>query len=252
MGLIYKHTSPSGKSYIGQTINSMEERLKSHISSAKSGYRGRFNDAIRKYGIENFVSEILEEVPNDMLNEKEIYYIFKHNTYNMGYNLTMGGDSSGYKLDDETKRIMSKSTKHYWDTLSESKKMKHRQNCSKSTRQQWKNRTLEERQSVALAISKANKGKSQPEWKKQQHSVRMTGAGNSTAKKINIYNEFGMIVFECIGNFKKICDEYKLPHNALRKSHIANGEKIIQSSRSRIMAESKGWLKYEGWYAKEV
>ena len=31
MAIIYKHTSPSGKSYIGMTNQTIEERLKGHI-----------------------------------------------------------------------------------------------------------------------------------------------------------------------------------------------------------------------------
>jgi len=252
MGIIYKHTSPSGKSYIGQSIHTITKRLQGHVSHAKAGHFGKFHTAIRKYGIENFNSEVLIEVDNYLLNYYEILYIKKFNTYHNGYNSTLGGDSSGYSLDDKVKVSMSKGTQKYWDNLSEEDRLKHRDSCSKSTKKQWKNRTKEERTAVGNAISKANKGKPQPEWKKQKQSETMSGAGNSKAKKINIYDIQGNIQFECIGNFKKICDEYNLPHNALRKSHVANGEKIIQSSRSRIMAESKGWLKYIGWNAIEI
>lgn len=89
MGIIYKYTSPSGKSYIGQTIYSKK------IREGKDGKEYRecpvFYNAIQKYGIENFSYEILEECDNSLLDEKEKYYIKKYDTFNNGYNLTEGG-----------------------------------------------------------------------------------------------------------------------------------------------------------------
>lgn len=51
-GIIYKFTSPSGKSYIGQT-NQGNKRYSQHAKSSKSK-DGKFQRAIRKYGFENF------------------------------------------------------------------------------------------------------------------------------------------------------------------------------------------------------
>lgn len=49
---------------------------------------------MRKYGIENFHIEQIEEVANDQLNEREKYWISYYNTYFDGYNSTLGGDGS--------------------------------------------------------------------------------------------------------------------------------------------------------------
>ena len=77
-GWIYKYTSPSGKSYIGQTTYSLYER---------AGLQGRcykncsvFYSAIQKYGLENFTVEILAEVPINKLDETESKYIQQFNT----------------------------------------------------------------------------------------------------------------------------------------------------------------------------
>lgn len=49
--------------------------------------------AIRKYGIENFNFDIIEECSADELNEREKYWISYYNSYGEnGYNLTPGGD----------------------------------------------------------------------------------------------------------------------------------------------------------------
>jgi hypothetical protein len=49
---------------------------------------------MRKYGIENFHIEQIEEVANDQLNEREKYWISYYNTYFDGYNSTLGGEGS--------------------------------------------------------------------------------------------------------------------------------------------------------------
>lgn len=104
-GIIYKYTSPSGKSYIGQTTNEKERRRKFKIGGTL--YAGdKINDARKKYGPENFKYEILEKVESENLNELteilnnlEIYYIGLYDTFRNGYNMSIGGDgSSGYKM----------------------------------------------------------------------------------------------------------------------------------------------------------
>ena len=94
MGAIYKLTSPSGKSYIGQTRNSFDIRWKQHVRDANCNSVLPIHIAIRKYGPENFVNQILEEIPNEELNAKEQYYIQKYDTYNNGYNCTLGGEGN--------------------------------------------------------------------------------------------------------------------------------------------------------------
>ena len=72
---IYKWTSPNGKYYIGQTTNlkkKMETRkpktLYSSKGSAIDNARTKYND------FSKWNYEILEECPEDMLNEREILY----------------------------------------------------------------------------------------------------------------------------------------------------------------------------------
>lgn len=107
-GIIYKYTSPSGKCYIGQTINETLRR-KMWFSSAYH-YAGRKIDRARKkYGRDNFAYQILvkniyssRELAIQDLNRLEIYYIGLYNSYNNGYNSTIGGDGvTGLKLTEE-------------------------------------------------------------------------------------------------------------------------------------------------------
>ena len=69
MGLIYKRTSPSGKYYIGQTTQPESVRWDSHVSEAFNNQEEHcylLNAAIRKYGKDSFLVEILEDnIPNE-------------------------------------------------------------------------------------------------------------------------------------------------------------------------------------------
>lgn len=104
MSYIYKITNLiNGKEYIGQTSLSIQERFKEHIHDAHKGYynnRPLYN-AINKYGVENFIIEELEECNVQEVNQKEIEYINKFNTYSNGYNATLGGEGTPFIDYDE-------------------------------------------------------------------------------------------------------------------------------------------------------
>lgn len=92
-GYIYRITNLiNGKIYIGQT-NNFKRRVSQHKYDSQKidNYLYR---SIRKYGLENFAFEIIEEAPLTQLNELETAYISKFNSYEKGYNLTTGGDNN--------------------------------------------------------------------------------------------------------------------------------------------------------------
>ena len=121
---VYKHTSPSGKVYIGRTCLPLHWRSKYN----GSGYKGNtsFYNAIQKYGWENFEHEIIKDnMDIDEANEFEIEMIkkYKSNQKEFGYNLQAGGENGspveetrkrmsewqiGKKLSEETKQKISK------------------------------------------------------------------------------------------------------------------------------------------------
>lgn len=83
------------KVYIGQTTHSIQERFSQHMKPSTIKKRGSYKlyNAIAKYGKENFYIELLEETTPDKLDEREIFYIKKFDSYKNGYNSTNGGDS---------------------------------------------------------------------------------------------------------------------------------------------------------------
>lgn len=121
-GIIYRYISPNGKSYIGQTTN---ERKRKICFNNKKYYSGsRLDNAIKKYGAENFTYEVLyrneyktiKEAIED-LNEKEREYIDKFDSYRNGYNMTIGGEGvRGLYPTPESVNKMRKNLKEYYLT----------------------------------------------------------------------------------------------------------------------------------------
>lgn len=94
-GIIYiiKNTV-NKKVYIGQTTTTLRTRFCQHLknSTLKTRHYKIYN-AIKKYGKEKFYIECLERnIPIEELDEREIYYIEKYNSFEKGYNSTKGGD----------------------------------------------------------------------------------------------------------------------------------------------------------------
>ena len=92
---IYKYENKlNGKIYIGQS-NNIEKRYNQHSydSSHSERIHSVIDRAIAKYGLENFSFEIIEECPVEKLDEREIYWIAYYDSYNNGYNSTIGGKS---------------------------------------------------------------------------------------------------------------------------------------------------------------
>jgi len=106
-GEIYKITNlVNGKIYIG--LSKLDRK-----KFEKSKYYGSgklIKPAIKKHGLQNFKREIIEEVPIEQLNEREIFWIKELNSkVPIGYNIVDGGNTTlGYKHSEETKAKMRK------------------------------------------------------------------------------------------------------------------------------------------------
>lgn len=139
---VYMHTSPSGKRYIGITCLKPERRWANGLGYSKCPYMSK---AIKKYGFENFLHEILyTNLTKKEAEQKEIELIAYYDTTNRnkGYNVEFGGNSTG-KLSEEQRdklRNYNLGKKHSEDTrrkMSESGKRKifteeHKRHLSES------------------------------------------------------------------------------------------------------------------------
>ena len=86
--VVYCHTSPSGKKYIGMSKN-VKRRWEANGKNYKTCTK--FYNAIKKYGWENITHEILEEnLTKEEAERLEEFYIKKFDTVNNGYNMLKG------------------------------------------------------------------------------------------------------------------------------------------------------------------
>jgi group I intron endonuclease len=85
--IIYRITNVvNSKFYIGKTSKTVQERFQRHCYNHQKQNTHLYN-AMRKYGVDKFKIEILEET--NSANEREIYWI---ETLQPHYNMTIGGD----------------------------------------------------------------------------------------------------------------------------------------------------------------
>ena len=98
MAYIYKITNDiNNKVYIGKTSRaSIQERFNEHCSDCQK--RNEENrplySAMKKYGVEHFRVELIEETDNPI--EREIFWINKYDSFKNGYNATIGGDGKPF------------------------------------------------------------------------------------------------------------------------------------------------------------
>lgn len=116
--IVYKHTSPSGKVYIGLTGRTTKERW----GNNGIGYKAcpYFWKAIQKYGWDNIEHEILyEDLTQEEACELEIKTIAEYDSTNpeKGYNDLLGGTTGKHSRPYSEERLqqMSEATKARWE-----------------------------------------------------------------------------------------------------------------------------------------
>ena len=107
---IYMWTSPSGKSYIGQSVD-LQKRKGAFLRFGDRYGGQKINRARKKYNNKRYWKyKVLEYCDIDDLDEREEYYISLYNTMRKGYNCESGGHENKI-MADEAKQKMSKSKK---------------------------------------------------------------------------------------------------------------------------------------------
>lgn len=129
----------NGKKYIGKTCKSLDCRFQEHIRDCKRNVNRKLQNAIKKYGKQNFTISLLEECDTEEESyNREIQLIAEHNTYKNGYNSSTGGDG-----------FTSNFMKEVWQR-EEYKSLKKSQ-----IKQKWENNDYKER--VSKKITEASK-----------------------------------------------------------------------------------------------
>lgn len=113
MYYVYKATNRvNGKCYIGITSREIDCRWREHLSRSRNNDRNsRLYAAMRKYGSEAFVVEVLDQSDTEeSIRELERKYIASCDSYNNGYNCNLGGEGF-LKFPEEIRRKISESQK---------------------------------------------------------------------------------------------------------------------------------------------
>lgn len=103
---VYRHTSPTGKVYVGVTSQNILARWRNGKGYPQNRH---FTSAIEKYGWDSFTHEILfSDLSKDEAFAKEVELIRFHRSNNpdYGYNQSSGGEyaTTGWHPSEETRR----------------------------------------------------------------------------------------------------------------------------------------------------
>lgn len=220
---IYKITSPSGKIYIGQTVDvycRWGEYKTLKCETQRLLYR-----SLKKYGAENHKFEIVEECNREQLNEREIHYIKFFDTFNTphGLNLTAGGE--GGAKSEETKKVMSEAAFKKWKNIPiEDRKLseEHKRKIGKASEGNQYRLGTKHDEDVLKKISESSKINSQIYWDNLKNDPE------GYKKRCQIYSEAQTKYSQ--EQFMKECDIMGVTPDELR--HIKKEKRKEQTKRA--------------------
>lgn len=221
MFIVYKATnSANGKSYIGKTTRSLEQRKKEHIAKSKKGSMLPFHSAIRKYGDDNFTWNTIAVCESiESLNMAEKSLISEYGTLcPNGYNIHPGGAGGDNISNHPNREFYRKLTRDRF--LGKHLTQEHKEKISKTLRGHY---TSEE---TRLKIS-------------QNHARPMYGRHHSekTRELISKHNGRGMSdkkhSIEAIDK-NRIAHLGKRYHSILTVEQVQDIKKSISSKKDNI------------------
>lgn len=170
---IYMWTSPSGKSYIGQSVN-LQKRKCAFLRFGDIYGGQKINRARKKYNNKRYWKyKVLEYCDIDDLDEREEYYISLYNTMRKGYNCESGGNENKI-VSDESKQKMSEAKKG--NHLTEEQKRKMSEARKGENNPMWgKHFTKEQKRKM----SESRKGENNPMYGKhltEEHKSKLSEA----------------------------------------------------------------------------
>lgn len=223
-GVIYKIENPTGKIYIGKSVD-FSSRLSAYRTLRCKDQLAIYN-SLKKYGFDAHTITIIYQGPADTLCEKEIKYIQEYNSFKSnnpnGLNLTKGGEGQlGYKQSPETvkKRVQA----HIGAKRSnETKKLMS--DSAKKRKPTFTGKKHSEETLKKIATKK--KGKPQTEatinLKRQTTSInRLKKFGNILQISLT-----GNVIKEWEPSFAKIAKEMNCDPGTIRGAVVSNGEKV--------------------------
>lgn len=182
---IYKITSPTGRIYIGQSID-IERRFRFY-KNINCKRQPILYSSLLKHGVDSHIFEVIEECVESLLDIRERYWQEHYNVLNNGLNCNLT------ETTDKPKRH-SEETKNKIATSHQGKKLstEHKQNLSNK------------KKLTTLGVNNNFYGKNHTDEFKQERSIKRTGGGNPNAKIVlnletGIYYDNALEVANMIG-----------------------------------------------------
>ena len=191
-------TSPSGKSYVGQTTRPIEERIGEHRTGKSSDCVAIYN-AIQYHGWEN-IEKDWYYCPDEDLNKHEELMVEVLGTLSPdGYNLREGGGSHG-KMSEETKQKQREAhlgEKNHMFGKNQSEETKQKigdGNRGKKQSEDTKQKKREAMLGKMLGEKHPMFGKKQSEDTKQKKRETNSGEKNYKSKRVYQYDLDGAFI----------------------------------------------------------
>lgn len=246
MGFIYKITNTNNnKLYIGQTTKKRPtDRFSQHRYLARHPEQessiSYLHRAMASDGIDNFKFEILEEVDDDVLNEREQYWIEKLETLTPnGYNLTKGGEGTkGYSRIPslEEREQKSKSMKSFYENNPEAVEKIRERSLSLWQNEEYRKKVTESNKKFYAEHPDMFKGENNPMYGKHHTEEALEKIRNHAATRKTKIAQLDKDTLEIIAIYDGIKDAEK----ALGASHgwiskAARQDKIAYGYKWKIM-----------------
>lgn len=245
----------NNKCYIGITKHKLNKRKNQHLNLASHhNSQTIFHKALRKYGAENFVWEIIEYVDNRSdAEKKEIYYIEQYNSLYTanGYNTANGYVNPFYSKTEKTKKEKIPWNKGLTDIYSQQSLKR----MSDSLKKTWKENghplvsiKMSDESKALMSASKKNKtyeqiygvdtaNKKKEKYKQTILSKNLNKTHLTEQELVQMKNEFLQGT-----KIKKLSKKYKIHFNTVTKKLIKMGitqEQFEENKKSRRSSYKK-------------
>lgn len=246
MGYIYKiENLINHKIYIGQTTKERPtDRFSQHRYLARHPEQetsiSYLHRAMNKHGINNFSFEIIEEIDNEYLNERERYWIQQMNSLiPNGYNMTTGGEGTlGYSRTQskEEREKRSSSAKKFYENNPEAIEQIRQRTLSLWENEEYRKRVVESNKKFYAEHPDMFKGENNPMYGKHHTEEALEKIRAHAATRKNKIAKLDKDTLEII----EIYDGIKDAEKALGVSHgwiskAARQDKVAYGYRWKLI-----------------
>lgn len=215
---IYKITSPTGKIYVGQSVNI--KRRFYHYKSISCKEQPRLYNSFIKHGVNNHTFEILELCDFHLLNIKERYWQEQFDC--TGFN----GLNCQLQKTHELKIEVSQETKN-----------KHKKRCGINHPSFGKKRTLEQRQKMSIAQKKIKRKQMSDDTKKKL-SVLRTGEKNAMyGKEVSLNHRLKISI---ANTGKKHTEETKQKLRVKKSDEVKKRMSLNNPNKKKVIDKNTG------------